>query len=176
MNAATRWVVDASVVIARVMLEDRPTWVDGYVDGVREGQVQLLAPTLVWLEIGNRLSRATAIGDELALEAMLKTEALAIEEVPVDRPVRLRALTMARAHGLTMYHATYLAVAEATRCGLLTLDAHLDRAATGMGLGREDGPTRVSEPPATYGGREVDTMSMAVIGAALADMRREYSP
>ena len=175
MSSLTRRVVDASVVIARVMREDRPAWVDTYIDGVREDQVRFLAPTLIWLEIGNRLSRATTVGDEFALEAMLKTEALAIEEVPVDRPIRLRALTLARGHGLSMYDATYLAVAEATGCRLLTLDARLDRAATAMGLGREEGPAQVSEPPATYGDRPVDTMSMAVIGAALADMRREYS-
>jgi predicted nucleic acid-binding protein len=175
LSAAARWVLDSSVAIARLLREDRPAWVDAYIDGVGEDQVQLLAPTLVWLEIGNRLSRTAMISDEAAVEAMLKSEALRIEEVPVDRPMRLRALTLARAHDLSMYDATYLAVAEATACRLLTLDARLDRAATAMGLGREEGPTQVSEPPATYGDRPVDQVSMAYIGAALAEMRREYS-
>ena len=169
------WVVDASVVISRVMGEDRPGWVDDYIDDVPAGRVRLSAPSLIWLEIGNRLVRAGTVGDEFVLEAMLKIEALAIEDVPVERPIRLRALTLARAHGLTMYDATYLAVAEATGCGLLTLDAGLDRAAMSMGLGREDGSTKVSEPPPTYGDRPVDSMSMAVIGATLAEMRKEYS-
>lgn len=165
------------MVIALVMREARPASVDAYIDGVREGQVQFLAPALIWLEIGNRLARANTIGDEFALEAMLKAEALTIQEVPIDRPIRLRALTLARAHGLTMYDATYLAVAEATRCVLLTLDAHLDRAAMSMGLGRDEGPARVSEDQCDrYGDRPADETSMAAIGAALAEMRREYSP
>lgn len=175
MNALEPWVVDASVVIARMLREERPTWVDRTIEDVREGRVHLLAPSLIWLEIGNRLARAREIGDEFALDAMLQAEVLRIEEVPQSRPLRLRALTLARAHDLSMYDAIYLATAEATRCRLLTLDERLDQAATSMGLGREDGPARVSEPAATYAGHPVDTLSMAGIGRALSEMRREYS-
>ena len=175
MSAPEQRVIDASTVISWLLDEDRPRWVDACIDDVPAGRVDLLAPSLIWLEIGNRLSRTAGIGDEFALDAMLQTEALQIEEVAQDRPLRLRALTLARAHGLSMYDATYLAAAEATGCRLLTLDDRLDRAATSMGLGREEGPAQASEPVATYGGRPVDTISMAFIGAALADMRREYS-
>lgn len=175
MNKPEPWVVDASVVIARLLREERPAWVDRYIEGVREGRVHMRAPSLLWLEIGNRLARAKEIGDEFALDAMLQVEALQIEEVPQSRPLRLRALTLARAHGLSIYDAIYLAAAEATDCRLLTLDDRLDHAATSMGLGREEGPSQVSEPPATYAGRPLDTLSMAHIGAALAEMRREYS-
>jgi predicted nucleic acid-binding protein len=175
LNTPEPWVVDASVVLARLLREERPTWVDRFIDGVPQGGIHLLAPSLIWLEVGNRLARMQEIGDEFALDAMLQAEALQIEEVARDRPLRLRALTLARAHGLSMYDSTYLAAAEATGCRLLTLDARLDRAAISMGLGREQGPAQVSEPVATYGGRPVDTISMAFIGAALADMRREYS-
>jgi hypothetical protein len=92
-----------------------------------------------------------------------------------DRRLRLRALTLARGFGPSMYDATYLAAAEANDCRLLTLDDHLDRAATSMGLGREDGPAQASEPPRVFGDRPVDWISMACIGAALAEMCREYS-
>lgn len=175
MNGPEQRVIDASTVISWLLDEDRPGWVDACIDDVPAGRIQLLAPSLIWLEIGNRLSRTASIGDEFALDAMLQTEVLQIEEVPQGRPLRLRALTLARAHGLSMYDATYLAAAEATDCRLLTLDATLDRAATAMGLGREEGPARTSEPTATYGDRPIDTVSMADIGSALAEMRREYS-
>ncbi len=77
-------------------------------------------------------------------------------------------------HGLSMYDATYLAAAEAVDAPLLTPDARLERAAASMGLGRGDG-RQVSEPPASYGDRPADTTSLAAIGQALAQMRREYS-
>ena len=82
MNALEPWVVDASVVIARMLREERPTWVDRTIEDVREGRTHLLAPSLIWLEIGNRLARARGIGDEFALDAMLQAEVLRIEEVP----------------------------------------------------------------------------------------------
>jgi predicted nucleic acid-binding protein len=175
LSALEPWVVDASVVIARLLGEERPSWVDRTIEDVREGRALLLAPSLIWLELGNRLARATEIGDEFALDAMLQAEVLRIEEVPQSRPLQLRALTLARAHHLSMHEAMYLAAAEATRCRLLTLDGRLDHAATSMGLGREDGPAQVSEPAEGYAGHPVDTLSMAYIGRALAEMRREYS-
>ena len=175
MKAAGRWVIDASVVLARLLHEARPDWVDDHIDGMHEGRVQLLAPSLLWLEIGNRLMRAGSVGDESALEAMLRAERIGIEEVPFDRPIRLRALTLARAHGLSMYDATYLAAAEATGTRLLTLDTRLERASYRMGLSREGGHGGVSEPVASYDERPVDLTSLAAIGRALAEMRREHA-
>jgi hypothetical protein len=74
-----------------------------------------------------------------------------------------------------MYDATYLAVAEAVGAPLLTLDTRLERAAGSMGLGREGGGRRVSEPSVPYGRQSVDATSLAAIGQAISEMRREYS-
>lgn len=74
-----------------------------------------------------------------------------------------------------MYDAAYLAVAEATRTPLLTLDQRLERAAQAMGLGPGSDTRRISEPSTPYGDRVVDQQSIAAIGAALAEMRKEYS-
>ncbi len=167
--------IDASVVLARLLAEPRPGWVDEVLADAQEGTVTLLAPPLLWLEVGNRLVRARNVGDEFALEAMLRAEALPITAVDFGRPLRLRALQLGRQHDLSMYDATYLAVAESAGAPLLTLDRGLDTAATSMGLGRERGPGRISEPTATYADRPVDQTSIAAIGAALAQMRKEYS-
>ena len=85
------------------------------------------------------------------------------------------ALQLGRQHGLTMYDATYLAVEESAEARMLTLDSQLHDAAVVMGLGRDGGPRRISEPAAPYGDRPVDRTSIAAIGAALAEMRKEYS-
>ena len=167
--------MDASVVIAWLLDQDHPEWVSAAMDALRGGRTTAVAPALLWLEVGNRLARATEMGDEVALEAMLRVESLGVEIVQIERPLRLRALTLARAHRLTMYDAVYLAVAEAADAPLLTLDGRLDAAATVLGLGRDGGSGRVSEPTAPYLDRPVDGTSIAAIGAALAEIRREYS-
>ena len=168
--------IDASVVIARLLGEPRPSWVDELVADVGSGRTTLIAPSLLWLEVGNRLARSRNITDERALEGMLRTDALGIQPVEVGPPLRLRALLLAREHGLTIYDATYLAVAEAAKAPLVTLDRHLERIAAAIGLGRTGGISRVSEPAAQYGHDEVDITSLATIGAALAELRRQYEP
>jgi len=170
-----RSVIDASVVIAHLLDEPRPGWVDQAIGRVAGERSSLIAPSLLWLEVGNRLARSGIMSDEFALEAMLRAEALRIESVEFGRPLRLRALHLARAHGLSMYDAAYLAVAEAASAPLLTLDRRLEQAATSMGMGRESGDSQVSEPAAPYGDKPVDMTSLAAIGAALAEMRKEYS-
>jgi len=171
-----RWTIDASVALAHLLDEPRPDWVDETVARVEGGWIDLVAPSLLWLEIGNCLVRTREMADEFALEAMLRTEALRIESLELGRPLRLRALTLARTHGLSMYDAAYLAVAETVDAPLLTLDQRLERAARSMSLARPglDDQHGVSEPSAPYGDQPVDTTSLAAIGAALAEMRKQY--
>lgn len=170
----TRFTIDASVVLAVLLVERRPAWVDEALELVAHSEATLAAPTILWVEVGNRLMRQD-VSDERALDAMLRVDSLGIEPIELERPLRLRALQLGRDHALTMYDATYLAVAETTEATLLTLDRRLEKVATAIGLG-PSGPRRVSEPEAPYdGGRQVDRASLAAIGAALAEMRKEYS-
>lgn len=170
----TRFTIDASVVLSSLLVQPRPAWVDDTLGRVARGEATLIAPALLWVEVGNRLARRD-VSDEQALDAMLRVDSLGIELLELERPLRLRALQLGRDHALTMYGATYLAVAETTGAVLLTLDRELDTAASAIGVGRT-GPRRTSEPPAPYGdSRQPDRTSIAAIGAALAVMRREYS-
>ncbi len=163
--------IDASVVIARLLGEPRPAWVDGLIADAVAGRTGLIAPSLMWLEVGNRLARSPQMTDERALEGMLRVDALPIEVIEVDRPQRLRALQLARQYDLTIYDAVYLAVADAARAPLVTLDRELEQAAQEMGLGRDGESSRASEVALTYGGAPVDLGSITAIGAALAEMR-----
>ena len=170
-----RHTIDASAALAYLLDEPRPDWVDEALTRDGAGRFSLVAPALIWLEIGNCLARIGDMTDEFALEAMLRAEALGVDVIEIDRPIRLRALTLAREHGLTMYDATYLAVSEAAHAPLLTLDRRLEQAARSMGLGREGGNCQVSEPTARYEDRPANTTSLAAIGAAVAEMRKQYS-
>lgn len=163
--------IGSSVVIARLLGEPRPAWVDGLFADAVAGRTGLIAPSLMWLEVGNRLARSPRVSDERALEGMLRVDALPIEVIEVDRPQRLRALQLARQYDLTIYDAVYLAVADGAGAPLATLDRELQRAAQAMGLGRDGASSRTSEAALTYAATPGDLGSLAAIGAALAEMR-----
>jgi predicted nucleic acid-binding protein len=168
-----RATIDASVVLAWLLDEPRPGWVDEVVAATRAGRLKLVAPSLMWLEVGNRLARIRDAHGEFALEALIRAEIVGVDEVELARPLRLRTLQLASDHGLSTYDAAYLAVAEATRAPLLTLDGQLEQAAGVLGLGSERGPRKISQAPARYGHRPVDRTSIAALGAALAEMRAD---
>jgi len=170
-----RVVIDASVAIAWLLDEDRPAWVDDLLGEVSGNRVSLLAPALLWLEVGNRLARPGLMTDEQAMDGMLRLDGLGIQTVETGPPLRLRALQLAREKRLTMYDATYLSVAEASHAPLMTLDEGLEQAAASMGLGRPGGLGRISEPEAEYGQAPTDHVSLAALGATLAELRKRYA-
>jgi hypothetical protein len=129
---------------------------------------------LFWLEVSNIVGRGPDLSDEQAFEGLIRLEGLGVVSVEVDRPLRLRALQMARDHGLTTYDGLYLALALDLAATLATLDEDLARAASRLGCRYGDaGPTRIAEAPVFYGtSRPVDHVSLAAIGAYLAELRR----
>ena len=75
---------------------------------------------------------------------MLRLDALGLETIEVDAPLRLRALQLARETGLTMYDATYLALADATGSDLATLGRALTSTATSLGRNAAAGAEQIS--------------------------------
>jgi predicted nucleic acid-binding protein len=178
----SRVVIDASVALAWLLDEQRPDWLDDLRDDLADGRVELSAPSLFWLEVGNALARRTDLADEQAVEGLLRLEGLGISTIELDRPLRLVALTIARQHALTTYDAVYLALASSLPARLATLDARLAGAAAGLGLAyRQDAPRSMREPSAAYAGPGAgrsaipDTRSLATLGAHLAELRRSMS-
>ncbi len=174
----TRVIVDASVVLAWLLSEDRPAWVESLIDQVRAGKVHIAVPALFWLEIGNRFARDRTLTDVQAMDGMLHIESIGFETRELDRPLRLRALQLGRTTHLSMYDATYLALAHALTSPLATLDRHLDDAASSIGLSYANPGRRLAEEATTYGAEsdpESDPVSLASIGAGLAELRRLYA-
>ncbi len=169
----SRVVIDASAALAWLQDEARPAWVDGLLDDSQNGRSSLQTPPLFWLETGNTLSLNHELTDDQILDGMMRLEALGIETVDLSRPLRLHALQLARQEGLTVYDATYLAAAAALGAPLATLDRQLDAAAASLGLSFSGVPRGLSETPAPYG-REPDPVSVAAIGATLAELRSQY--
>lgn len=170
----SRVTLDASVAIAWQLEEERPEWVDALLDRARLGAIGLVVPSLFWMELGNRLARDLALTDDQAVDGLLRFESLAPETVELERPLRMRALQLARQQRLTMYDGAYLAIAHALDAPLATLDRRLDAAAAALGINHRSKTYRTKEDAATYR-RDADPVSLAAIGAALADLRSHYT-
>ncbi len=172
----TRVTVDASVVLAWLLDEPRPPWVDETIAAARAERQLLVAPPLIWMEIGNRLARARGVREEFALEAMIRAEALGVESVELDRPDPAQSPTArprARACRCTTPPTWRSRRQRALPCSHST--SVWSKLPGPWVLGQRAATSRVSERPGPYGLGPVDQTSIAAIGAALAEMRREYS-
>ena len=147
----TAVVIDASVALARVRRE--PLWqeVDRMIRAWRAEAAILYVPTLFWLEISNALVRGNRMFGADVIEAIHRLDELGLETVDLDRPLLLLALDLAERHGLTMYDAAYLAIAESLGGLLFSADRLLVAAAGSRGVspsGLSD--HRLSEAPAAH--------------------------
>lgn len=91
--------------------------------------VDIWVPWIFWSEVANGLIRRHRLSPEAVLEAIGSLDVLGIETVGGDRPAVLAAVVLAAEHGLSVYDATYLALAERLGARLLTLDTALAAAA-----------------------------------------------
>jgi predicted nucleic acid-binding protein len=125
----TRVVLDASVFV-RAVVEDSDTARD-WVESVEKKRALGLAPELVWLEVASALRRYVASGvmdASAAFEALGRILALPLSAHRLDtlaEPALSRALEL----GLSVYDASYLALAEVADAVLVTADAGLARTA-----------------------------------------------
>jgi predicted nucleic acid-binding protein len=126
---AIRAVLDSSVFI-RAVIENSDTAL-GWVDSVEKKDNEGFAPELVWLEVASALRRHVASGvidASTAFEALGRVLALPLSVHRLDtlaEPSLARALDL----GLSVYDASYLALAEVADAVLVTADRQLAQAA-----------------------------------------------
>jgi len=132
MSAAV--VIDASVALARVRRE--PGWqdIDRMLRAWRTKGLVLCVPNHFWLEISNALIRGHRMPAAAVLEVVHHLDELGLETVELDRPLLVLALDLAERHGLTMYDAAYLAIAESLGSRLFSADLELVASAGSRGL------------------------------------------
>ncbi len=170
-------VSDASVALAWILGESAAAWVTGLWDAVTDGRVDVKVPTFFWLEIGNRLIRQRDVAGEQVLEGIIRLEALSLRTIEMDRSLRLLAIHLAQRFHLSTYDALYVALAETSDLPLATLDHRLGAAAAALGrrYGDDPGPA-IGEASVSYGSdRAADPMSLAALGAYLAELRAEIA-
>ena len=131
------WVIDTSALI-RLFVPDGPLHpgVETTFNRAASGADLILAPQLLLAEAGNVLLRKQRRGDLSPQE--LRELLQAIEALPIryceHGPLLLAACSLADTHGLTVYDAMYLALAEQHGARVITCDELLDKVARTMGL------------------------------------------
>lgn len=124
-----RWVLDTSAWVAFYLRESASQEMEAVVASSRNRGVEIHAPALLFYEFHNALHVNVRRGRCAALDRDDFLDALAAMPIhmhePPIRPVRLRVGELAEKHGLTVYDATYLELAERQGAKLKTFDRAL---------------------------------------------------
>jgi predicted nucleic acid-binding protein len=168
-------ICDASVALAWLLDEPAPAWATALWESVLRGRADVKVPDLFWLEIGNHYVRRRDLAGEQVLEGIVRLEALGFQTIEMDRSLRLMAIHLAQQFRLSTYDGLYLALADTSGLPLATLDRRLSAAAAALGHGYGDAPaSAIRETSVNYGAdRVADPMSLAALGAYLAELREE---
>ena len=149
-------VLDASAGVPLIREEaDSPRWRSLVAAWHRDGR-PIVVPAHFWLEVANPLMTRHGYASAEVLEALHLLDDLVTETVEVGRATLLLAVDHAERFGLTLYDATYLAVAETMDAELATADEALRRAAADR-LADREAPRRLSEASERYGAAAVPT-------------------
>lgn len=144
-------VLDASAGVPLVHLEpESDRWRSVAAGWLREGR-RVIVPDHFWLEVSNTLVRRHRHSSASVLEALHVLDEVVAETAVVDRPTLVLAIDRAERYGLSVYDATYLALAESMDAELATMDRALERAVGPRLASREHPSRRLAEAPAPYG-------------------------
>jgi predicted nucleic acid-binding protein len=128
-------VIDASVTIAWIAKDEQSAYADGALTAC--GRDRAVVPALWRWEIANTLlvlERKRRLTDAAAVYRSV-TRSLPIDAVTDTSESRVNEeIALARRHKLSIYDASYLALAKSTGFALATLDAKLARAALAEGV------------------------------------------
>jgi predicted nucleic acid-binding protein len=119
----TRVVIDASVAVKWFLPEE----FSANARMLLAADYQLLAPDLLWAELGNVLwkrQRRGELGQETARRLLRDFSRLPIEFHAADRWTEA-ALDLAMRQGVTVYDGLYLALAAGNECRVVTADRRL---------------------------------------------------
>jgi predicted nucleic acid-binding protein len=120
-------VIDASVIIKAYIPEILSDRAEEVISRVAAGELELLAPDLLYPETGNILWKKARLNELTPTEA--DEIAAAIIALPVriepSRPVVQLALSIAALCGITVYDAMYVAVARIYETSMITADKRL---------------------------------------------------
>ena len=120
-------VVDASVVLGWLLPERTSPTHRQVLDDHIAGRQPLVAPELLHYEVANVLATGAKLPADVARDAYSAFVALEVETYSLGETEYQQALALARGHRVTVYDASYAALARALRVRLITADRRLAR-------------------------------------------------
>jgi len=134
------FVIDPPVALAWLLPDETNAGADAFRVAIEGGGAAWI-PSHWWLEVGNGLlmaERRRRITPAKVAEALSLVSALSFEEDDeTAEQIPVRTLALARRHGLTVYDAAYLELAQRRGATLATFDAQLMKAAKKEGIATE---------------------------------------
>ena len=127
-------VVDASVVLGWLLREPLP---EGHRRALADhvgGAEPAVAPELLSYEVANVLARGAGLGPEPARAGHERFLALEIETYSLSERDYAAALELALAHKITVYDASYVALAQALGVRFATADRRLADRIAALGV------------------------------------------
>ena len=139
-------VVDASVAVKWFSMagEDDVERAVDILDRQAEGELSLAAPDLLYYELANALAHKRALSVEEVQEAVRHIFALGLRTPPVDGELMALSVNLARRAAITVYDASYAALAGKLKCPLVTANPRHQK----QSLGCVVVPLRDWRPPA----------------------------
>jgi predicted nucleic acid-binding protein len=133
---AAALVVDTSVLVKWFKTEDEDLTAEAraLLERVERARAEVYAPALLLYEVGNILTRKSDLDDDGVAAVLAGIAASSLIVAPPDRALLARAARLARAHGLSFYDASFVALAVALDCPLVTADRTLARRTRAIGL------------------------------------------
>ncbi|ALL01893.1 hypothetical protein Pyrde_1850 [Pyrodictium delaneyi] len=127
-------VVDASVVVKWFIVEEYSSEARLLRDAYVEGLIDLAAPELLPFEVLNALRYSGAFGEDELKEVARVLDDFQLALFRLEGELALRAVEVAMRKGVTIYDASYVALAELLGATLYTADEKLIRKTRDLGV------------------------------------------
>jgi predicted nucleic acid-binding protein len=131
----TAYIVDASVVVQRLITDTYSQHVKTLFGGLADADIELWVPEFCLLECANVLwkqARFSGLPEVQALQLIRDLVVLPLQVIPVSELLS-NALRIGLAHDLPVYDSVYIALAAHLGYPLITVDAKQEQAAGAVG-------------------------------------------
>jgi len=127
-------VVDASVVVKWFVEEEYSREARLLRDAYANGLIDVTAPSLLPYEVLNALKYSDAFGEEELKEIAITLEDFQITLFNLQGELAVKSIELAMRRGLTIYDASYVALAQILNTELYTADEKLIRKTQGLNI------------------------------------------
>ena len=120
-------VLDASVILKWLLHEEGRDIALSFLDKHVNGQEQVAIPELLYYEVGNILAVKTKLSKEAAIEVMSYLFDLELSAFTLGQHEYLEAIRLSRMYEVSVYDASYVALAHSLGVSFVTADEKLAR-------------------------------------------------